>query len=101
MKANSYAALMELNHFLRENRFHARYGRHADAEIVVPTENDKTMLFDQVFLVDTPNQDNQPLSGRREVATLLARSLMLLGLTRVGKAFLARHIDHSAMLIFS
>lgn len=99
MKANTYAALKELNHFLSGNPFEACYGRDG-VRIRVPETGDNSPLFDRVFLVDTPNQDQRPLSGRMEVAQFLAQSLLLLGLTPLSQAFFQRLVDSAALDVF-
>lgn len=99
MRANTYAALKELNHFLSDNLFAARYGREGIG-VRVPEAADDSPLFDRVFLVDTPNQDQRPLSGRMEVAQFLAQSLLLLGLTPLCHGFFQRLVDSAALDVF-
>ncbi len=100
MKANTYAALKELNHYLCGNPFSVRYGRHGEHPVCLTNTANQETLYDLVFLVDTPNQDNQPLSGRKEVATFLAQALLLLSLTPLQKEFTDRLINDIAMLVF-
>ena len=100
MKANTYSALKELHHFLGGEAFTARYGMHGQHEVRVVNQEESDQLFDVVLLVDTPNQDDQPLSGRREVAQFLAQSLLLLGVTEICGEFFNRHVDTRAVLTF-
>jgi len=100
MRANTYSALKELNHYLSGEPFLARYGPQGDVEVRLSNQKDQDTLYDLVFLVDTPNQNNQPLSGRREVATFLAQSMLLLGLTPLQQEFMARLINDIATLMF-
>uniref|UniRef100_A0A7V4G8U7 Uncharacterized protein n=1 Tax=Desulfobacca acetoxidans TaxID=60893 RepID=A0A7V4G8U7_9BACT len=99
MKANTYAALKELNHFLDGNTFYAKYGRNGDKEIRIPDSRSEK-LFDRVFLVDTPNHDQRPLSGRKEVAQFLAQTILLLGTTSIGQGFYNRLVDTAAIMAF-
>lgn len=100
MKANTYAALKELNHFLDGNQFSARYGKQGEVHIKIPDINKDVTLFDQVFLVDTPNRDQRPLSGRKEVAQFLAQALMIFGTTSVTQGFYNRLVDTAAIMAF-
>jgi len=99
MKANTYAALKELNHFLDGNTFYAKYGREGKIEIRIPDSRSEK-LFDRVFLVDTPNQDQRPLSGRKEVAQFLAQTILMLGTTSIGQGFYNRLVDTAAIMAF-
>mgnify|MGYP000471752892 CR=1 FL=1 len=100
MRANAYGALKELNHYLSGEPFLAHYGPQGDVEIRLSNQKDQDTLYDLVFLVDTPNQNNQPLSGRREVATFLAQSMLLLALTPLQQEFMSRLINDIATLMF-
>ena len=96
MKANTYAALKELNHFISGNSFSARYGERGEVQIELSNTKDQDSLFDLVFLVDTPNQDKRPLSGRQEVTQFLAQSLLLIGSSEISPKFSQRIVDTTA-----
>jgi hypothetical protein len=100
MKANSYAALKELNHFMSGQPFSARYGRNGEDEIKLSNREVRDKLFDIAFLADTPNDDNQPLSGRKEVAQFLAQITLQLSLTTFNFEFFTRLVDSTANLLF-
>ncbi len=100
MRANTYAALKELNHFLSGQTFRAKYGRTGEVEVEISNTRDQDKLFDLVFLVDTPNQNNQPLSGRKEVSQFLAQVMLQLGLTTLNKEVSNRVIDMVANMAF-
>lgn len=100
MKANSYAALKELNHFMSGQPFQARYGRDGSHTITLTNREERNKLFDLVFLADTPNQDNLPLGGRMEVARFLGQSLLHLCLTSFNAEFFNRLVDSTANLLF-
>lgn len=100
MKANTYAALKELNHFMSGNSFHANYGEKGEIEVHVTNTMDQDSLFDLVFLVDTPNQEKRPLSGRQEVAQFLAQSMLLLGGSEISPKFFQRVVDTTALGYF-
>jgi len=100
MKANSYAALKELNHFMSGQPFQARYGKEGGDEIKLSNREERDKLFDIAFLADTPNQDNKPLSGRKEVAQFLAQVTLQLSLTKFNSEFFNRLVDSTANLLF-
>lgn len=100
MRANSYAALKELNHFLEGNSFKASYGVDGSKKVDISNTREDDCLFDLVHLVDTPNQDKSPLSGRMEVAQFLAQSLLYLGGTEISREFFNRVVDSKANLYF-
>ena len=100
MKANVYAALKEVNHFLAGNSFMASYGKKGDVKVKVSNKREDDFLFDLIHLVDTPNQDKSPLSGRGEVAQFIAQSLLYMGATEISKQFYNRVVDTTATLHF-
>ena len=76
IKANTYAALLELDHFSESGKFQVRY----------PTEevNIDARPFNICYLVDAVNERGKMLSGLAELAPMIAESLFLQTASQIG-----------------
>jgi len=87
-RANTYAALKELNYFLHGNPFSACYPYLGDVEISNLDQYDR--LFNFVFLVDKTNQEGRKFSTKLDLGEMVGDFLFFLHFTDVRGMFFTR-----------
>ncbi|MCF6237505.1 MAG: tubulin-like doman-containing protein, partial [Candidatus Marinimicrobia bacterium] len=79
-RANAYAALQELNHFMETGNYDCLFSGK-------PYKFDKTPPFNSVFLIDSPNEENHGLAERDEACDMIAHALFGLTASQTRKTY--------------
>lgn len=102
IRANGYAALKELDHFLHGNPFSATYGKGMEHELRLNQESHFERLFNMIYLLDRKNIRNcELITSRDEMAEMIARMLFYLTMTEAGANFYTRYPDNRANQIYA
>lgn len=79
IRANAYAALLELEHYTEGSRFTVEYPNRVHTDI-------RYRPFNICYLVDAVNEQGRMLSGLNELAPMMAEAIFLQTASQVGDA---------------
>lgn len=71
MYANTYAALKELDHYMRYNTWEVNYDKERKEKVKIGGQNEQKRLFDYVFFIDIEGKGGKNLQDRLHISPLL------------------------------
>jgi hypothetical protein len=88
VRANTYAALKELNHFHTHQSFRAHY---PGEQVPLPTTRHRA--FNQIFLIDRTNASGRALSGKAAAAQMAAHMVHLTAFSHLNTRILGLDVN--------
>ncbi len=88
IRANSYAALKELNHFEVRSEYKQRYPNEQKPLPELPKP-----AFDQIFIVESKNTEGKEFSGKEHAEQMVAHAISLMIFSHLSPSILGQEVN--------